>query len=110
MARVPKLTDEQRAAASAKAAENRRKRAAVLGALSAGEMTIEELVQRRGEEALRRIRVRAILRGLPGIGPVRLEHAMRELNIADNRTINGLGSNQRDALIAFYNEHKGGTR
>lgn len=106
MAGMPNMTDEMRIAAGAKAVANRRKRAAAMNDLVTGDMTIEELMEQRGDPALSRIRVKAILKRLPGIGPVKLERAMQELGIADNRTIRGLGSNQREALIAFYNEHK----
>ena len=46
------------------------------------------------------LRVRWLLEALPGIGPVRAERLMDEIDIAPTRRIQGLGSRQRDALVA----------
>ncbi len=96
----PKLSDEQRAAALAKAAEMRRIRAGVREALGTGDMTLTEVLERSDEEGVGGIKVKAILTALPGLGKVKSFRLMDELGISENRRVRGLGRKQREALLA----------
>jgi len=46
------------------------------------------------------MKVKAVLASLPGLGKVKSHRLMEELEIAENRRVRGLGSRQREALLA----------
>ncbi|MGV9870691.1 integration host factor, actinobacterial type [Rhodococcus koreensis] len=98
---VPVLTDEQRAAALAKAAEARRVRSELLAAVKAGTLDVAAVLERaETEEIVRKTKVLAFLKALPGVGAVKATKLLEELSIAESRRLGGLGENQRQALIA----------
>jgi hypothetical protein len=96
----PQLSDEQRAAALAKAAEARRVRAEVREALGSGEMTLAQVLDRAGDDLIGGIKVKALLTALPGLGKVKSYRLMDRLGISENRRLRGLGRNQKEALLA----------
>lgn len=96
----PELTDEQRAAALAKAAEARRARADVREALRMGEMTLRDVLDRSDDELIGGIKVKAVLTAIPGLGKIKSFRLMDRLGIAENRRLRGLGPKQREALLA----------
>jgi hypothetical protein len=99
----PQLSDEQRAAALAKAAEARRARAEMKELLKLGTVTFEELLQRADEdELIGGIKVASVLSAMPGTGKVKAKRLMESLGIADNRRLRGLGDKQRAALLAEF--------
>jgi hypothetical protein len=103
MAQPPKLTDEQRKAALAKAAEARRVRAEVKELLKTGSMRISELFARADEdELIAGLKVESLVAAMPGIGKIKAKRLMESIGIAENRRIRGLGVNQRAALIAEF--------
>ncbi|HEY6635905.1 MAG TPA: integration host factor, actinobacterial type [Acidimicrobiia bacterium] len=103
MAQPPKLTDEQRKAALAKAAEARRVRAEVKELLKTGSMRISELFARADEdELIAGLKVESLVAAMPGIGKIKAKRLMESIGIAENRRIRGLGANQRAALIAEF--------
>lgn len=96
----PELTDEQRAAALARAAEARRVRAEVKELLKLGSLTFAELLERAEEDDLiGGIKVASVLSSMPGTGKVKAKRMMEALGIADNRRLRGLGARQRAALL-----------
>ncbi len=96
----PQLSDEQRAAALARAAEARRVRAEVKELLKMGTLTLAELFERAEEDDLiGGIKVAAVLSSMPGTGKVKAKRLMEALGIADNRRLRGLGDKQRAALL-----------
>lgn len=96
----PKLTDEQRRAALAKAAEARRARAEIKELLKTGSLTFPEVLERAdNDEIIAGTKVNAILVSLPGLGKVKGKRLMEELSIAPNRRLRGLGNRQRQALL-----------
>jgi transposase len=99
---LPTLTPEQRTAALAKATEARRARSMLLEELKQGRTTLKEVLARAddGDELVRKTKVAKIVKALPGIGTVKAQQLLAELNIAEGRRIAGLGANQRTALIA----------
>lgn len=97
---LPELSDEQRRAALAKAAEARRTRAELKELLRTGSLTLGEVIARAdGDDIVAGTKIAALLQSLPGLGKVKAKRTMEELGIAENRTIRGLGSNQRAQLL-----------
>jgi hypothetical protein len=83
----------------AKAAEARRTRAEMKELLRTGSLTLAEVLDRAdGDDIVAGTKVAAVLQSLPGLGKVKAKRTMEELGIAENRTIRGLGSNQRAQL------------
>ncbi|WP_185172878.1 integration host factor, actinobacterial type [Rothia nasimurium] len=94
------LTEEQRAAAREKAKKARVTRAEIKDAVKNKQITIAEVLKRaETDEAVARLKVTDLLTSLPGVGEVRTENILKELNIAASRRLRGLGIHQRKALI-----------
>jgi S13-like H2TH domain len=101
MSNPPVLSDEERAAALAKAVEARRIRAELKQRLKMGSITLVELLeQAETDELIGKTKVLAVLQSLPGVGKVKARRTMEEIGIAENRRIRGLGDNQRSELLA----------
>lgn len=99
----PQLTDEQRKAALAKAADVRRRRADVKNRLKIGSMTLDEVLREADEDPMvAKIKVLTILESLPGIGKVNARRTLERLKIAESRRIAGLGHQQRKALLEVF--------
>lgn len=96
----PELTEEQREAALAKAAEARRARAEVKELLKTGTITFAEFLQRADDDPLvAGIKIESILASMPGTGKVKAKKLMEKHDIAENRRVRGLGERQRAALL-----------
>ncbi len=96
---LPSLSEEQRREALAKAAEARRRRAEVKAKLKNGALGLNEILrQAEGDEILGKMKVSAMLEALPGVGKVRAQKVMEELNISPTRRLRGLGDKQKEAL------------
>lgn len=94
------LTEEQRAAAREKAKKARVIRAEIKEAVKNKQITISEVLQHaETDEAVARLKVTDLLTSLPGVGEVRTENILKDLNIAASRRLRGLGIHQRRALI-----------
>lgn len=103
MAQPPKLTDEQRKAALAKAAEARRVRAEAKELLKTGSMRISELFARaEDDDLIAGLKVEALIAAMPGTGKIKAKRLMESLGIAENRRIRGLGDKQKAALVAEF--------
>ncbi len=101
MAQPPSLTPEQRAAALQKAGEARRKRAELKERLKLGSVSLAEvLAQSEHDELVGKTKVLAVLESLPGVGKVKARRTMEDIGIAETRRLRGLGSQQREALLA----------
>lgn len=99
----PQLTDEQRQAALAKAAEARRVRAEVKNRLKIGSLSLSELLDEADQnDTVAKIKVLAVLESLPGVGKVTARRKMEELGIAESRRLSGLGSQQRQSLLGAF--------
>lgn len=100
---LPELTQEQRRAALAKAAQARKRRAEVRVALKARELTLQEFFDLADEEeALAKMRARNLLEALPRVGTQRAQRHMEEIGISPTRRVRGLGSVQRAKLIETF--------
>ncbi|MEN8040301.1 MAG: integration host factor, actinobacterial type [Actinomycetota bacterium] len=97
------MTDEQRAAALARAGEARRLRAEIKQLLKTGSLTFRDVLDRAEDDDLvAGTKIQAIVVSMPGMGKVSTKRLLEEIGIADNRTIRGLGSNQREALLERF--------
>jgi hypothetical protein len=96
----PQLTDEQRAAALEKAAAARRARAELKERLKMGSVTLPELFeQAANDDTVGKMKVLAVLESLPGLGKVKARRLLEECEISETRRVQGLGVNQRKALL-----------
>jgi hypothetical protein len=103
MAQPPQLSDEQRAAALAKAGEARRVRAEVKELLKTGSLRLSELIeQAHGDDILAGLKVERVIASMPGTGKIKAKRMMESLGIAENRRLRGLGEKQREALLAEF--------
>jgi hypothetical protein len=103
MAQPPQLTDEQRAAALAKAAEARRVRAEKKELLKTGSLRLSELIaEAETDDILAGLKVERVIASMPGTGKIKAKRLMETLGIAENRRIRGLGDKQKEALLAEF--------
>lgn len=103
MAQPPQLTDEQRKAALAKAAEARRVRAETKELLKTGSLRLSELFeQAETDDILAGLKVERMIAAMPGTGKIKAKRLMEELGIAENRRVRGLGDRQKEALLAEF--------
>jgi len=109
MPKPPELTPEVRAAALEKATRARRTRAEAKEKLKMGSLNIRELLEQiagDGEEsrALASLKVLSALESMPGIGKVRARRLVEELRISPERRLQGLGRNQRQTLLDYFEQ------
>lgn len=98
MATPPQLTPEQRAAALAKAAEARAARAEIKARLKMGSMSLAEALE-SDDVNVGKLKVVSLLESLPGVGKVKARKVMEDVEIADNRRVQGLGGQQKQKLL-----------
>ncbi len=96
---LPTLTPEQRQQALAKAAVARKKRAELKGELKAGTKSLKDVLARSGDDIVGKMKVSNVLESLPGVGKVRAQKLMEELDISASRRVRGLGAKQREQLL-----------
>ncbi len=66
-----------------------------MGSLSLSEL----LAQAEGNETIGKMKVLSVLEALPGLGKVKARRMMEEIGISESRRVQGLGVNQREALL-----------
>jgi transposase len=98
MATPPQLSPEQRAAALAKAAEARTARAELKNQLKLGAMSLSDALSST-DDTVGKLKVVSLLESLPGVGKVKARKIMGDIGIADNRRVQGLGQQQKLALL-----------
>ena len=96
---IPQLTAEERAQALEKAKQARAKRAEVREQLKSGEISLADIIAKKDDEVIGRMKVSTLIETLPGYGKAKAEKIMTELNIADSRRLRGLGQRQQTALL-----------
>ena len=94
---LPIMTDEQRAAALARAAQTRRERSEALGRVKKGTVRAADVLNDT-ESPVQGARVRQLLLAVPGIGPKKADGIMTELGVDVSRRVRGLGTTQRARL------------
>jgi hypothetical protein len=103
---LPTLTPEQRQQALEKAAEARRKRAELKSQLKSGNMSLATVLAKDSDETVGKMKVSSVLESMPGVGKVRARKIMEKLDISASRRFRGLGSKQKDALLAEFGGKK----
>ncbi|HUS43810.1 MAG TPA: integration host factor, actinobacterial type [Ilumatobacteraceae bacterium] len=98
MATPPQLTPEQRSAALAKAAEARAARAEIKARLKMGSMSLSDVLSST-DVNVGKLKVVSMLESLPGVGKVKARRIMEDIEIADNRRVQGLGTQQKSKLL-----------
>jgi DNA uptake protein ComE-like DNA-binding protein len=98
MATPPQLTPEQRSAALAKAGEARAARAEIKARLKMGSMSLNEALTSQ-DPNVGKLKVVSLLESLPGVGKVKARRLMEDVEIADNRRVQGLGAQQKAKLL-----------
>ena len=98
MATPPQLTREQRAAALVKAAEARVARAEIKARLKMGSMSLADALSST-DGNVGKLKVVSMLESLPGLGKVKARRVMSDIEIADNRRVQGLGAQQKLKLL-----------
>lgn len=63
-----------------------------------GSMTLSEALA-SDDNNVGKLKVVSMLESLPGVGKVKARRVMDEIGIADNRRVQGLGTQQRAALL-----------
>lgn len=100
---LPEMTEEQRSAALDRAREARRTRAEIKQLLKSGSISFSDVLERADEDDLvAGTKIQAIVVSMPHMGKVSTKRLLEDIGIADNRTIRGLGSNQRKALLEYF--------
>ena len=85
------------------AAAARTARAELKERLKLGSITLAEVLQQgETDDLVGKTKVLAVLESLPGVGKVKARRTMEEIGIADSRRVRGLGSQQREALLAAF--------
>ncbi len=70
--------------------------------LKMGSLTLSELLDRAAaDETVGKMKVLSVLESLPGLGKVKARRLMETVGISESRRLQGLGTNQREALVAF---------
>ena len=98
MATPPQLTPEQRTAALVKAAEARAARAEIKARLKMGSMSLADALSST-DGNVGKLKVVSLLESLPGVGKVKARRIMSDIEIADNRRVQGLGAQQKLKLL-----------
>ena len=99
---LPTLTPEQRQQALAKAAVARKKRAELKSELKSGKKTLKDVLASSGDDTVGKMKVTNVLESLPGVGKVRAQKIMEELDISASRRVRGLGAKQRALLLEKF--------
>ncbi len=99
---LPTLTPEQRQQALAKAAEARKKRAELKGELKSGKKSLKDVLAASDDDIVGKMKVTNVLESLPGVGKVRAQKIMEELDISASRRVRGLGAKQRELLLEKF--------
>jgi len=81
-----------------KAAEARAARADIKARLKMGSMSLSEALD-SDDRNVAKLKVVSMLESLPGVGKVKARRVMEDIGIADNRRVQGLGAQQRAALL-----------
>lgn len=96
---IPQLSAEERKAALEKAKAARIKRAEVREQLKAGKLTVKDVLAKKDDPVIGRMKVSTLIETLPGYGKAKSEKIMSELQIAESRRLRGLGARQEAALL-----------
>ena len=97
---LPKLSDEDRRRALEKAAKARQARAELKAKIKKGDMTLSAVLKKAEDPVVARMKVSSLLESMPGFGKAKAAKIMGELEISPTRRVQGLGSKQKEQLLA----------
>lgn len=98
---LPKLSDADRKKALEKAAKARQERAELKGKIKCGKTSVAECLKRAVDDPIvARMKVTSLLEAMPGYGKAKAAKIMTELDISPTRRVQGLGSKQKQLLLA----------
>ena len=83
-----------------KAAAARQARAKLKAQVKKGELSLADVLARAGDPIVARMKVSSLLESMPGYGKAKTEKIMTELEISPTRRVQGLGSKQKEQLLA----------
>lgn len=98
---LPRLTQEERSAASKKAIETRRARMRLKREMKEGNLSVAAAIEL---PVMQCMKVFEFIRAIPGIGINRAREFMLANSIADNRRVGGLSKHRRAQVIALGGE------
>ena len=84
--------------ALAKAAKARAARAEIKARLKMGSMSLADALSST-DANVGKLKVLSLLESLPGVGKVKARRIMDDIEIADNRRVQGLGAQQKSKLL-----------
>ena len=97
---LPKLSDADRKKALEKAAKARQARAELKAQIKAGKTSLAAVLKRADDPIVARMKVSSLLEAMPGYGKAKAAKIMTELDISPTRRVQGLGSKQKEMLLA----------
>lgn len=103
MGAPPFLSNEERRAALAKAAESRKKRAAFKVEIKSGKRHWIEAFH-SDDEAIKKLRIKELLQSLPGFGEIRALNILDKAGISHARRVQGVGRSQYENLLRLLKE------
>jgi hypothetical protein len=95
---------EQRAEALEKAATARKARSELFGKIKDGSTTVAAVLNTTGDDIVIKTKVTQVLMAVPGYGKAKVAELMGRLEIAEGQRVGELGSRQREALIAEFEQ------
>lgn len=87
----------------AKAAEARAARAEIKARLKMGSMSLKDALH-SDDVNVGKLKVVSLLESLPGVGKVKARRIMADVDIADNRRVQGLGAQQKAKLLELLTD------
>ena len=87
----------------AKAAEARAARAEIKARLKMGSMSLNDALH-SDDVNVGKLKVVSLLESLPGVGKVKARRIMADVDIADNRRVQGLGAQQKAKLLELLTD------
>lgn len=103
MPNPPKLSDEARAAALAKATEARQTRRDLKHQLKMKSLSLADVLNKvDSDDTIAKTKTLAVIESLPGVGKVKARRAMQDIGIAENRRLRGLGDKQKAELLERF--------
>jgi ribosomal protein S13 len=75
----------------------------VKGQLKSSKLSLADVLKKADkDDTLGKMKVSTVLESLPGVGKVRAQKIMEELDISATRRVRGLGSKQRELLLTKF--------
>ena len=96
---LPQLSEEARKEALEKAKIARSARAELRNQIKNGELTIAQILAKKDDPVIDKIKVISLIESLPGYGKAKATKLLEELGISETRRVKGLGDRQRVALL-----------